>query len=115
MNNKKRRFESKSSEDLTQLLNAKKLKELEGLTVTTNFEKFFEKNKKKVSATPNLNAPRSRASSRKRPEDGITDKNLNTKSADEFKTHRKFIRKRTVTTQPIDGEVASTSNNFDPL
>ncbi|KAH0554038.1 hypothetical protein KQX54_007181 [Cotesia glomerata] len=60
-------------------------------------------------ATPNLKAPRSRSSSSERPEDGSTNKNLNTKSTDEFKTPRKFIRKRTLSIQPIDSEAASTT------
>lgn len=115
MNNKKRRFESKSSEDLTQLLNSKKLKELEGLVVTKNFEKFFEKNKKKVNVAPNLKAARSRSSSAERHEEGNTEDIPDTNETDKFKTPRKYIRKRTVSSQPPDGEAAGTSNSFDPL
>lgn len=59
--NNKRRFESKSIEDIQQALMKKQARKLDRLTITTSFEKFFEANKKKYM--PNLLTARTRSSS----------------------------------------------------
>ncbi|KAH0553935.1 hypothetical protein KQX54_005982 [Cotesia glomerata] len=113
MNRKKRPYESKSTDDLTELLNSKKLKELERLTNTYNFDKFFELTKKKAFV-PNLQATRSRSNSTERPEDGSSS-DVTEKVQNEFKTPRKFIKRRLAKNLPQDGACISTENNFEVL
>ncbi|KAH0557376.1 hypothetical protein KQX54_004866 [Cotesia glomerata] len=106
-NNKRRRYESRSTEDLPQLLNNKKLKELERLTNTNNFDKFFEKNVKNKKVTPNLNASRSRSNSRDRPSDVDTGHQTKTTETDDgFKTPRRFIKRRSTMKASQDGATA---------
>ncbi|CAG5093154.1 Protein of unknown function [Cotesia congregata] len=104
----KRRYESKSTEDLSLDNLRKKAKELDQIT-TSRFEKFLQKNK--TQFIPNLNRPRSRTSSQTSLIDiDKTDQNEDTATSG-FEKPKRTV-KRTIRTDNVG---ASTSNTFNTL
>lgn len=107
----KRRYESKSTEDLSLATLRKKAKELDQTTTTSSFEKYFQKNK--TQFIPNLNRPRSRTSS----QNSLIDIDIDKEDENEHTATSDFIKpKRTAKRTKITEKAgASTSNTFIPL
>lgn len=105
----KRRAENKSTEDLSVASLKKKAKELDQITSTTRFDKFFAKNKSKI--IPNLTRHRSRSTSQDPPVGNRDNPENDIATPSEFITPKRTVRR----TEPKDNTGATTSNTYDPL